>query len=443
MPSSAPAAPLRLEYLPLDAVTLDPKNAREHKAAHIRQIARSIEAFAFNTPVLIDRAGKVLAGHGRVLALRLLGRTELPVVRLEHLSAEQAQAFAIADNRLTETSQWNERLLGEHLKTLSELDLDFSLEATGFTMGEIDLKIEALDLVSDGGDPDDAPLDPGPPVARLGDLWVLGRHRLVCASALEEHSYQRLMAGSPAAMVFCDPPYNVAIDGNVSGKGKRRHREFVMASGELSEPQFTAFLTTACQMMARASAEGSLHYICMDWRHAFALMAAGRASYDDLINLCVWTKPNGGMGGLYRSAHELVLVFKHGRSAHQNNVQLGRFGRNRTNVWAYSGGSGFGRGEEADLTSQHPTPKPVALVADALLDASARGDLVLDPFAGSGSTLIACQRVGRAARAMELDPLYVDLTIRRWKRLTGEEAHREGGGEAFGEMEAAAARCAA
>jgi DNA modification methylase len=418
---------LALEYVPLDALGLDPKNARVHSPAQIKQIARSIEAFTFNVPILADREGKVLAGHGRLLACRQLGWTEVPVIRLDHLTPEQARAFAIADNRLAENSTWDEALLAEHFKVLSELDLDFSLEATGFSVGEIDLKIQGLDEPEAGDDPDDAPVDAGPPVAAFGDLWRLGPHKILCGDSLVTGSYARLLGDERAAMVFTDPPYNVPIDGHVSGNGKIRHREFAMAAGEMSEPEFTAFLTTVCRLMAEASTDGALHYVCMDWGHVFALMAAGRTAYDGLLNLCVWAKPNGGMGGLYRSAHELVVVFKHGRASHRNNVQLGRYGRNRTNVWSYPGANGFGLGEDADLTAQHPTPKPVRMIADAILDVTARRDLVLDPFLGSGSTLIATERVGRICRGIEMDPLYVDLTIRRWQRLSGQQARREDG----------------
>ncbi len=418
---------LALEYVPLGELSLDPSNARLHSPAQIKQIARSIEAFAFNVPILADREGKVLAGHGRLLACRQLGWAEVPVIRLDHLTPAQARAFAIADNRLAETSTWDEALLAEHFKVLSELDLDFSLEATGFSVGEIDLKIEGLDEPAAEDDPDEAPVEAGPAVAAFGDLWRLGSHKLLCGDSLDAGSYARLLGDERAAMVFTDPPYNVPIDGHVSGKGKTRHREFSMAAGEMSEPEFTAFLTTVCRLMADASKDGAVHLICMDWGHIFALLAAGRTVYESCLNICVWTKPNGGMGGLYRSAHELVTVFKHGRAAHRNNVQLGRFGRNRTNVWAYPGANGFGHGEDADLTSLHPTPKPVRMIADAVLDVTARRDLVLDPFLGSGSTLIAAERVGRVCRGIEMDPLYVDLTIRRWQRLTGLEARREDG----------------
>ena len=424
----APGQPrLAVEYLSLDTLTLDPENARLHKPAQLKQIARSIEAFAFNVPILVDRDGKVLAGHGRVMACKQLGWSEVPVIRLEHLTPMQARAFAIADNRLAENSSWDEAMLAGHFKVLAELNLDFSLEATGFSIGEIDLKIQGLDDPAAEDDPDDEPVIAGPDVAKAGDLWRLGAHTVVCGNALEARAYERLMGDERAAMVFTDPPYNVPIDGHVSGKGKVRHREFKMAAGEMSEPEFVAFLTTACRLMADATTDGALHYVCMDWGHLFALMAAGRATYDSLINICVWAKLNGGMGGLYRSAHELVLVFKHGRASHRNNVQLGRYGRNRTNVWNYAGSNSFAPGEDADLTSQHPTPKPVAMIADAVLDVTERRGLVLDPFLGSGSTLIACERVGRRCCGIEMDPLYVDLTIRRWQRLTGDEAVREDG----------------
>ena len=417
---------LEVAYLPLDELYLDPHNARLHKPAQIKQIARSITAFAFNAPILIDGTGKVLAGHGRVLACRHLGWSEVPTIRLDHLTPDQARAFAIADNRLTETSCWDEAMLAGHFKLLSALDLDFDLEATGFTVGEIDLKILSLDDATvDDVDQDLVAI--GPAIAVHGELWRLGRHKLLCGDALDPVSYSRLFGNERAAMIFTDPPYNVPIDGHVSGKGKTHHREFAMASGEMSEPEFIVFLTTACERMAEVSSNGALHFICMDWGHLFALLSAGRTAYDALLNICVWAKPNGGMGGLYRSAHELVAVFKHGRASHRNNVLLGRYGRNRTNVWNYPGGSGFAGGEDRDLTAQHPTPKPVTLIADAMLDVTARGDLVLDPFLGSGSTLIAAERVGRACRGIEMDPLYVDLTIRRWERLTGEAATREDG----------------
>jgi hypothetical protein len=281
-------------------------------------------------------------------------------------------------------------------------------------------------------------------VTRPGDLWLLGPHRVLCGSALEAGSYATLMAlgdrggeAERAAMAFTDPPYNVPVAGHVCGLGAVKHREFAMAAGEMDAAEFTAFLNTAFGHMALHSLDGSLHFVCMDWRHIPELQAAGDAVYTETKNVCVWAKDNAGMGSLYRSQHELVFVFKAGRAPHRNNVELGRHGRHRSNLWSYPGVNSFGRrSEEGDLLALHPTVKPVKMVADAMLDCTARGDLVLDPFLGSGTTLIAAERVGRRCRALELDPLYVDTAIRRWQALTGDVARNARTGRAFDEVAA-------
>jgi len=425
--------PLAIETVRISELKLDEHNPRIHRPAHLRRIAASIEATGYNAPVLIDREGVVLSGNGRVKACLLLGLFEIPAIRLEHLTPAQARAFSIAENRLVEAGEWDKRILGQHFQSLAAMDLDFSIEITGFETGEIDLMIEGLDLDGSAGNADDAPTEPAAVVvSRAGDIWTLGRHHIACADALQSDSYALLMGDERADVVFTDPPYNVPVHGHVSGKGKRRHREFAMASGEMSDAQFATFLTRAIQQLAAFSRDGSVHFICMDWRHVFPLLAAARGSYDDLLNLCVWAKNNGGMGSLYRSAHELVAVFRKGPGPHRNNVELGRHGRNRTNVWNYPGANSFVRtSEEGDLLAQHPTPKPVQLISDALLDVSARGDVVLDPFLGSGSTLIAAERVGRTCFGLDLDPAYVDLAIRRWERLSGDQAVHSVTGESF------------
>lgn len=416
---------------------LDPKNPRLHSAKQIRQIAHSIQSFGFNVPILVDSKGKVIAGHGRVMACQQLGWTEVSTITLEHLSEAQARAFMIADNRLTENSTWDERLLAEQLKELSAIDLDFSLEATGFEVGEIDLRIESM---KPGGDQEEDPADrltaipAGPLVSQGGDLFLLGKHRVYCGSALEEGSYTVLMNEEQGAMVFTDPPYNVAIEGNVSGLGTIRHSDFAMASGEMDEGQYAAFLTQACALLARHSSNGALHFICMDWRHIGELLRAGRGVYAELKNVCAWIKNHTGMGAFYRSRHELVFVFKYGRSSHRNNVLLGKYGRDRTNVWSYP--SPRTPSEEGNLLALHPTVKPVRLVADAILDCTARGDIVVDAFLGSGTTVIAAERVGRRCYGLELDPLYVDTIIRRWQAYTGEEARHAHSGKSFNELEA-------
>jgi DNA modification methylase len=344
----------------------------------------------------------------------------------------------IADNRLTENSVWDDRLLAEQLKDLSLLGLDFDIEVTGFDMGEIDLRIASL---GEPCDPSDDPADVLPeaptslPVSKMGDLWQVNQHRVLCGNALDNEAFATLLGDDRAAMVFTDPPYNVPIDGHASGLGAIHHRPFPMASGEMDRPEFTAFLRAAFRNLAEFSIDGSLHYVCMDWRHIEEGMNAGREVYTELKNLCVWAKDNPGMGSLYRSGHEFVFVFKHGRSAHRNNVQLGGFGRNRSNVWRYPGANSFARGgAEGNLLALHPTVKPVALVADAILDCSARGDIVLDAFLGSGTTVIAAERTGRRCYGLELDPAYVDTIVRRWQALTGGTARHAASGRTFDDL---------
>jgi DNA modification methylase len=257
---------------------------------------------------------------------------------------------------------------------------------------------------------------------------------LLCADAREEAAYDNLLEGAKAEFVFTDPPYNVAIDGNVCGLGRIRHREFAMGSGEMSEAEFTSFLETIFERLAEHTVDGSIHQICMDWRHMWEMLAAGRAVYSDLKNLCVWNKANAGMGSFYRSKHELIFVWKNGSTEHINNFELGQHGRNRTNVWDYAGVNSLRAGRLEEL-AMHPTVKPVALVADAIKDCSDRGSLVLDPFCGSGTILIAAERTGRKARSLEIDPAYIDVAVRRWQTYTGKAAILAASGETFETIE--------
>jgi DNA modification methylase len=436
--SSKQSLNLKIVYRQIDTVKLDPANPRRHSKKQVRQIANSIEAFGLITPILIDRNGNVIAGHGRLLACRLLGITEVPTLCLDHLTPAQARAFMIADNRLTEIATWDDRLLAQQLKDLSLIGLDFNIEDTGFEMGEIDLRIASLeDPPETTDDPADVLPDvpAGPSVSKIGDLWQLHHHRLLCSSALDSAAFTALMGETRAAMGFSDPPYNVPIDGHASGLGAIHHRPFPMASGEMDRPEFSAFLGQAFRNLTAFSIDGALHYVCMDWRHIDELLAAAREVFAELKNLCVWVKDNAGMGSLYRSQHELVFVFKHGRNDHRNNVQLGRFGRNRTNIWRYPGANSFARcGEEGNLLALHPTVKPVAMVADAILDCSARDDVVLDAFLGSGTTMIAAERTGRRCCGLELDPAYVDTIVRRWQALTGGSARHVASGRSFDDL---------
>lgn len=438
--NSQHATRMVIAYRKLDQLTPDPKNARQHSKRQIRQLAESIRVFGFNVPILSDQDGNIVAGHGRFLACQHLGWTEVPTISLEHMTDAQIKAYRIADNRLTEISTWDDQLLAEQLRDLSMLDLDFSLDVIGFDMGEIDFRIDGLGT-NDGAETKADASDYMPPlssivVTQVTDVWQLGEHRIHCGNALDPAAFIRLMNDRPAGVVFSDPPYNVAIDGHVGGKGNIKHREFSMACGEMSETEFTQFLTTSFELMARHSKPGAIHFLCMDWRHMSEMLAAGNVAYSELKNLCVWVKDSGGMGSLYRSQHELVFVFKHGTAPHTNNVQLGKYGRNRTNVWRYPGINSFQRtGDEGNLLALHPTVKPVAMVVDALLDCSERGDIVLDAFLGSGTTLMAAERTGRICYGLELDALYVDTAIRRWQIYTGQQAIHAATGHSFAERE--------
>lgn len=428
---------LSIEWVKIAALKLDPRNAKKHSNHQIKLLAQSIKALGFIVPVVIDQASLIRAGHARVTAAKTIGMSEVPVIRLTELTDEQFRAFSIAENRLSEIATWDQPLLAETLRDLSMAEIDFSLEVTGFSVAEIDLKIEGLSTTPTTiPDPaDEIDVIETDPVSKLGDLWLLGRHRVRCDNALERNSYATLMGEQLAHVVFSDPPYNVKIDGHATGKGKVRHREFAMAAGEMNSNGFTDFLSTTFVHTKRNSVNGSLHYYFMDWRHQIEILNAGRDVFGELKNLCVWVKNNAGMGSLYRSRHELVFVFKNGNGKHRNNVELGRHGRSRSNVWEYAGSTSFGRnGEEGNLSAQHPTVKPVALIADALLDCSARGEIVLDPFIGVGSTLCAAERVGRACFGMDIDPLYVDATIRRWQKYSGDHAIHAVSGTRFDDL---------
>jgi len=424
---------LRIEYLATSALTPDPANARRHKSKQITKLAAIMSELGFSSPIVIDETGRVLAGHARLLAAKLLGMLTVPCIRLTYLSPAQKKALALADNKMSDESDFDDTLVRSILLELT--DLDFNVELTGFDTGEIDFRIDGVagSTSEDPADSYDEPTDQ-PAVSQRGDLWLLGRHRLLCGTALEGSSYGQLLSADRAQLIFSDPPYNVRIDGHVSGLGRRRHREFAMAAGEMSDAEFLTFLATAIDQMANFSTDGSIHFLCIDWRHIGTMLEAGKSQYTPL-NICVWNKTNAGMGSLYRSQHELICVFKKGSAPHQNNVQLGKYGRWRSNVWTYPGANAFGATRDADL-ADHPTVKPTALVADAIRDCSKRGAIVLDPFVGSGTTILAAERTGRRAAAIEIDPLYVDTAVRRWQAMTGQSAVLAGDGRTFGQVTA-------
>ena len=399
------------------------KNARLHSRKQIRQIADSIKRFGFTNPVLVDGDNTILAGHGRVAAAETLGMSEVPCLRIETMSAAEKRAYVLADNKLALNAGWDEEILAEELKGLLDLDLDFDIGITGFSIPEIDGLIDGLTTEEPGDPEDDVLPDDGPARCRPGDLWQLGPHRLICGSALDRDTVAALMGGERAQMVFTDPPYNVPIQGHVGGSGATQHREFAMASGEMSKAEFTGFLRTAFQNLVEWSSDGSIHFICMDWRHMPEMLAAGEGTYAGLKNLIVWVKDNGGMGTFYRSRHELVFAFKNGTAPHINSFELGQHGRYRTNVWQYKGVNTLRAGRMDEL-ALHPTVKPVQLIADSIKDVSGRGAVVLDLFGGSGSTMIAAHKTGRRAYLCELDTVYCDRIIRRWEAYSKDEAER-------------------
>jgi DNA modification methylase len=418
-----PPNELLIEYLNVGELRPQPRNARTHTKKQIRQIANSIRIFGFTNAILIDDDKTILAGHGRIEAAKSLGMARIPCVRLPDMTPAQKRAYAIADNKLALNAGWDEELLTIELQELLACDLDFDIEITGFSIAEIDGLVESLTPEEQGDPADDQlpSLSEGTPVSRLGDLWVLGNHKLYCGDSRDPKSFEALLGSEKAQMVFTDPPYNVPIEGNVSGLGRVKHREFAMASGEMPSAEFAQFLQVAFRLLAAFSIDGSIHFACMDWRHLSEILAAGSGAYTELKNLCVWVKDNGGMGSFYRSRHELIFAFKSGSAPHINSFELGQHGRYRTNVWQYRGMNTLGVHRQEELVL-HPTVKPVALIADAIKDVSSRSGIVLDCFGGSGSTLIAAHKTGRRARLIEIDPVYVDRIIRRWEDYAKDDA---------------------
>jgi DNA modification methylase len=412
-----------------------PRNARTHSKKQIRQIANSISRFGWTYPILVDEHGYIIAGHGRYLAALERGMKEVPVIVMTGLSDTEKRALALADNKIAANSAWDRAILAAELGELATLlpECNLSLDITGFEAAEFDA------LMGDMIDPEADPADQLPevaqiPVSRRADFWLLGHHRLYCGDAREDSDLRALMGRDRAAMVFADAPYNVRIS-SVQGRGRIKHRDFSSASGEMSPKEFMEFHIKWMSLAARYSDDGSIHFVCMDWRHLGETLDAGEEAYSELKNLIVWVKSNAGQGSFYRSQHELVFVFKNGDGPHQNNIELGRHGRSRSNVWTYPGVNTFRTGRLDDLTV-HPTVKPIALVADAMRDCSRRGDIVLDPFMGSGTTILAAERVGRRGYGVEIDPLYVDAAIRRWQDFTKQDAVLKVTGQTFDEVAA-------
>jgi DNA modification methylase len=426
---------VQVQALSIDQIKVNRRNARTHSGKQIGQIANSIAAFGFTNPLLVTEDGTLIAGEGRYRAAQRLGLAKVPVIVLAGLSPARQRALAIADNKIAENAGWDRERLAIEIPELAGLleteGLDVSI--LGFEPVEIDQLV--TDFEENAADPEDN-VDPtwlkDRAVSKPGDLWVLGDHRLLCGDARSAADIARVMAHRRADMAFLDPPYNVHIRG-VVGRGRTKHAEFAMASGEMSSADYVRFLGLCLNAAASVSREGALHYVCTDWRHIAELLAAAKSIYGDTLNIAVWVKSNAGQGSFYRSQHELVGIFRVGQAPHLNNVELGRHGRSRSNVWHYAGVNSFRAGRMEELRS-HPSAKPVALVADAIKDCTRRGDVVLDTFCGSGTTILAAERVGRHARALELEPRFVDVAIRRWQAFTRRDARHADSGLSFDEI---------
>jgi DNA modification methylase len=425
-----------VEHVATTSLVTNPKNAKRHSERQVVLLGENIRKFGMTNPLLVDENSMLLAGHGRLEAIRMLGLPEVPVIRLTHLTDHEKTALALADNRLSELGEWDADMLPAALKELTDasIDHDFDVEIiTGFDTVEID-RLLGGELAPKQIDRSEEfpPLDTGhPPITAIGDSWQLGKHILLCADARAPRAFKTLMGEDRARFVFTDPPYNVSIAGHVSKRADSR--EFAMASGEMSSEEYREFLRTAFSNVADHVAPGAVIDVCIDWAHLEDLSAAVRHTLGPCKTLAVWVKPNAGLGTFYRSRHELIPIFVMPGGAPINNFALGARGRYRTNVWEYPGLNSFSA-ERQELLAMHPTVKPVAMVADAIRDCSKRNDFVLDPFAGSGTTVIACEKTGRRARVIEIDAHYCDVIIQRFEKFTGEQATLVGTQEHFSDV---------
>ncbi|HIF51315.1 MAG TPA: DNA methylase N-4 [Thiotrichaceae bacterium] len=407
---------VKIEYVSIEKLLPYAKNARAHSAKQIKQITKSIQQFNFINPVIIDENFQIIAGHGRVLAAEHIKLTQVPTIQVTHLTESEIRAYRLADNKLADNSNWDNELLKIELEYLTNIDIDIDVNLTGFETAEIDVLLNTP-LEEDPEDPPPLLPEAEDIVTRQGDLWLCGPHKIICGDCRDENTLNTLMGKSKARIIITDPPYNVPIDGHVCGLGKIKHKDFAMASGEMTSPEFAHFLKQCFEKFVQFSTDGSLHFVFMDWRHLQELLTAGNDIYETFINLCIWVKTNAGMGSLYRSQHELIAIFKNGLAPHINNIELGKYGRYRTNVWSYPGVNSFGK-ERDETLAMHPTVKPIAMIADAIMDVTNHNDIVLDGFVGSGTTLLAAEQTNRRCYAIEIDPRYVDVALNRWMAAT-------------------------
>ena len=439
IPSTEPSVvntalpPMVLVYVATTSLKTYPRQIRKHTQNKIQRLAKFIQQSGVIIPLVVDKDNFVILGNARLAALKHLGVDSVPVIRATHLNDAMIRALIIADNQFCLNADWYKAALKQELMDLAPLVLEFGLELTdlGFETPQLDLIIGDLDLSCITAETEIAPESRA--VTQQGHLWLMGQHKLVCGDARAEDTYEFLMGDERAEMVFGDLPYNVPITGHVCGNGAIQHREFAMGAGEMTEEQFIAFMVEIFALLRKFSKDGSISMQCMDWRHGFEILTAARQVGYEYLNMACWVKHVGGMGSLLRSQHELVHIFKSGTAPHINNVMLGKYGRNRTNVWQYDGANSFSASRKGDL-ALHSTTKPVDMVADAIKDCSSRGGIILDPTAGAGSTLIAAEQTNRVARLIEIDPHYCDVIVRRWQNLTGKKAILASTEQSFDEL---------
>ena len=414
---------LQIERCPVASLKSYLRKLRKSDPAHVRETANSISALGFNVPLLVGKDNVIIDGESRLEAAKLLGLSSVPCIRVDHLDETEQRLLRLAVNRLGEKGSWD---IGELEAEFKELIIaNAPIEISGFGSDEIDQIVIGGENAPEVGDL--APPPGASAIAQVGDLFLLGPHRLICGNATDPALVERLMQTDVARMVFTDEPFNVAIRGNVSGGD---HREFVMATGEMTDEQFLEFNRKWMDAVIPHLVDGGVLGTFIDWRGLPIAHAAATALGLTPLNLVVWAKTNAGMGSLYRSQHELLPLFKKGAASHVNNISLGQRGRHRTNLWTYPGASSFGSDARKGL-QDHPTVKPTAMLQDALIDLTNRGEIILDPFLGSGSTLIAAENTGRICCGVELDPLYVDVVIRRYEGVTGTPASLADTGETF------------
>ena len=406
------------------------RNPRKNDAV-VDKMVGCIKEFGFRIPIVAKSDGTVVDGHLRLKAARKLGLSEVPVVIADDLSEAQIKAFRLVANQSANWAKWDEELLKLELEDLK--DLDFDLDLTGFDFKEIDDLLNDDETSIHEDDFTEISSQNTKIITKPGDLWILGSHRLLCGNSANISDVQKLMNNELADMVFTDPPYNLESDRLVRAD-IQRHGDFLMAAGKMSEQEFTDFLNDVFKNLVLSSKDGSIHYICMDWRHIYELMTASRNNYTEFKQLCVWNKKNMGLGSFYRNKHELIFVFKNGTAEHTTHIGANSSARTRTNVWEYASMNSYGADDRTELSALHPTVKPVHMVADAILDCSNKNDLILDLFGGSGSTLIASEETGRRCYMMEIDPKYCDTIIRRYQQHTRKQAILESTNKTFNEM---------